>query len=222
MNIQEIYDRDYFENGIASKKSNYKDYSWERLGSYFQAAARHIARCFNPQATLDVGAAKGFLVYALGEIGVDACGIDVSEYAVQNAKAKDKVQIGEARDIGFPDDSFDIVTAFDVLEHIPENEVAKVCSELLRVTKKYVIVRVPTKAEKGDMDAYYETIKPKEWWEEQFAAQGGKIISCDKFVDHGVWWFNIPEYLIVIEKQEKKEEAEKPEKKQRKGRKTVK
>jgi len=221
MSIQEIYDRDYFERGIETKKSNYRDYSWERLGKYFQATAKHIAKCFNPQIALDVGAAKGFLVYALGELGVEAYGIDVSEYAVANAKGR--VEIGTAQDINSPNPVFDVVTAFDILEHIHEAEVPQVCAELLRVAKKYVVVRVPTKEEKGDLDAYHETIKPKEWWEEQFAAQGGKVISCEPFVDRGVWWFNVPEYLIVIEKQEKPE-AEKPKKKQtkKKSKKTAK
>jgi ubiquinone/menaquinone biosynthesis C-methylase UbiE len=223
MNIQKIYDRDYFENGVKAKKSNYFDYSWERLGSYFQATAEHIKNSFKPQKLLDVGTAKGFLVYALSELGVDACGIDVSEYAVQNAKVKDKVQIGKAQDIAFQDGEFDVVTIFDVLGHIPEAEVPQVCAELLRVSKKWVVARVPTRKEQGDLDAFHETVKPKEWWKEQFATQGGKVVSCEPFVNRGVWWFNIPEYLIVIEKQEKPE-AEKPKKKQtkKKSKKTAK
>lgn len=215
MNIQDIYDRDYFENGIATKKSNYKDYSWERLGSYFQATAKHIVKCFKPESLLDVGCAKGFLVYALNQLGIDTLGIDVSEYAIKNAKIPDRVQIGEVQNVKWQDNNFDVVTAFDVMEHISEKEVPKVCGELLRVTKKYVVVRVPTKVEKGDLDAYHETIKPKEWWEKQFAKQGGKVVSNEEYIDKGIWWFNMPEYLIVIEKQEKPAEV-KPKKTQEK------
>lgn len=213
MNIQEIYNKDYFENGIATKKSNYRDYSWERLGSYFQGTAKHIVKCFKPETALDVGTAKGFLPYALSELGVEACGIDVSEYAISNAKGD--VRLGAAQNIEHPTNSVDIVTVFDVMEHIPEKEVSQVCAELLRVTKKWVVVRVPTKEEKGDLDAYHETIKPKEWWEKQFAKQGGKVLPNEKFVDKGIWWFNMPEYLIVIEKQEKPAEV-KPKKTQEK------
>lgn len=219
MNMQEIYDKDYFENGIATKKSNYRDYSWERLGSYFQATAKHIVKCFKPETSLDVGTAKGFLPYALSELGVEACGIDVSEYAISNAKGD--VRLGAAQDIEHPTNGVDVVTAFDVMEHISEKEVPKVCNELLRVAKKYVVVRVPTKDEKGDLDAYHETIKPREWWEEQFAKQGGKVIPNEKFIDKGIWWFNIPEYLIVVEKQEKEAEKPKPKKTQRKKEKKV-
>jgi ubiquinone/menaquinone biosynthesis C-methylase UbiE len=219
MNFQQMYDRDYYENGLATKKSNYKNYSWERLGTYFHATAQHIVKCLKPKKLLDVGCAKGFLVYALGELGVDACGIDVSEYAVANAKAPDMVKLGTAEKIEHQDNSFDVVTALDVLEHIKEKEVPQVCAELLRVTRKWVIVRVPTKKVPGDLDAYHETIRPKEWWEEQFAAAGGKVVSCEAFVDRGVWWFNVPEYLIVVEKQEGKpveKQMEKPAKKQAK------
>lgn len=153
------------------------------------------------------------MVYALYQLGVDAYGIDVSRYAVENAKpeVRDRVKLGKAQEIDYPDNSFDLVTAFDVLEHIKEEEVPQVCAELLRVSKKWVIVRVPTREEPGDLDAYHETIRPKAWWEEQFAAQGGKVVPCDPYVNRGVWWFNVPEYLIVVEKQTEKR-VKKPEK----------
>ena len=69
--LSQVYDSDYFENGPQTKKSNYRDYSWDRLGSYFQRTARHIVDLFKPERTLDVGCAKGFLVKALDESGVD-------------------------------------------------------------------------------------------------------------------------------------------------------
>ena len=201
--LSKIFDKDYFENGKETKKSNYTDYSWDRLGKYFVATARHIIDLFNPATVLDVGCAKGFLVYALEQNGVEAWGIDASEYAVENAEEaiRDKITLGMAEKLPYDDNSFEVVTILDVMEHIPEKNVAKTIKELLRVAKKHVIVRVVTKDVPGDLDSSHETIKPKEWWEEQFTKHGGKVLMCEPYTNSKVWWFNVPEFLIVVEKQ---------------------
>jgi ubiquinone/menaquinone biosynthesis C-methylase UbiE len=203
--LMDVFDRDYFENGIITRKSNYQDYSWSRLGTYFTATAKHITGMFKPKKLLDAGTAKGFLVYALCQAGVDAYGVDISKYAVENAipEVKDRVRLGTIQKLDYPANSFDVVTAFDVLEHIKEEEIPQVCAELLRVSRKWVVVRVPTRKDPGDLDTYHETVKPKQWWEKQFAAAGWKVVPCDPYVNRGVWWFNIPEYLIVVEKAKK-------------------
>lgn len=60
-----FYDQDYFDRGCQSGKSNYIDYSWERIGGEVEKTAAHITKHFAPAKTLDVGCAKGFLVKAL-------------------------------------------------------------------------------------------------------------------------------------------------------------
>ena len=197
-----IFDRDYFENGVATKKSNYKDYSWDRLGSYFQRTARHIVDLFKPERTLDVGCAKGFLVKALDELGVDAYGVDPSTYAVSNAHpdVADKIQQEVAQSIPYPGDTFDVVTCFDVLEHIPAREVPKTLKELLRVSKQWVVLRVVTREVEGDIDSSHETIRDKDWWTEKIEKAGGIVEPVDNFVHSSVWWFNVPEFLMVVRK----------------------
>ena len=167
--LSKIYDRDYFENGVTAKKSNYTDYSWTRLGSYFQKTAKHIVDRFNPKSTFDVGCAKGFLVKALCELGVDAYGIDPSEYALKEAHPdiKERLTPGIAQSIPLGDNECDLVTCFDVLEHIPEKDVAKVLEEMLRVTKEWLILRLVTKKLPGDIDKNRSTIHDKEWWHKQ-------------------------------------------------------
>lgn len=200
--LSNVFDRDYFENGVKTKKSNYRDYSWQRLGSYFQRTAAHIVGKFNPERTLDVGCAKGFLVKALDELGVDAYGIDPSTYAVSNdhPDIAEKIQQEIAQSIPYPDDTFDVVTCFDVLEHIPAREVPKTLKELLRVSKQWVVLRVVTREVEGDIDSSHETIRDKDWWAEKIEKAGGIVESIDGYVDKSVWWFNVPEFLMVVRK----------------------
>ena len=200
--LSQVYDSDYFENGPQTKKSNYRDYSWDRLGSYFQRTARHIVDLFKPERTLDVGCAKGFLVKALDELGVDAYGIDPSVYAVSNAHPDvgDKINLDSAQTIPYPDNTFDVVTCFDVMEHIPMRETSRVLKELLRVSKEWVIIRVVTHEVEGDLDSSHETIRGREWWTERIEKAGGKVESNEPYFKDGVWWFNVPEFLMVVRK----------------------
>jgi len=98
---------------------------------------------------------------------VDAYGVDPSTYAVSNAHPDiaDKIQQEIAQSIPYPENAFDVVTCFDVLEHIPAREVPKTLKELLRVSNQWVVLRVVTREVEGDLDASHETIRDKEWWD---------------------------------------------------------
>lgn len=224
--LSKIFDADYYENGISSQKSNYKDYSWPRLKPYFDQTAQHIKRHFinstinnltpnnsTPSTLLDVGCAKGFLVLSLRNLGINAIGIDASEYAISSTpeEVKDFIAHGLVEDLETcREGQFDIVTAFDVLEHLDEKDVPQACKNLLFAADKYIIVCVPTWKVEGDLDVTHKTIRPREWWEEQFREAGRELAAgstagvsvdiepIDKYVDKNVWWFNIPEFLIVI------------------------
>lgn len=200
--LSQVYDSDYFENGPQTKKSNYRDYSWERLGSYFQRTASHIKEKFNPSTALDVGCAKGFLVKALDELSVDAYGIDPSIYAVTKADdvIADKIQMEVAQSIPYPDNTFDVVTCFDVLEHVPVQQVPKALKEMFRVSKQWVVLRTVTHEVEGDNDSSHETIRDKEWWTEKIEKAGGIVEPVDNFVHSSTWWFNVPEFLMVVRK----------------------
>ena len=200
--LSRIFNKDYFENGIATKKSDYTNYSWIRLGQYFNKTAKHITDKFNPKTALDVGCAKGFLVKALVDLGIDAYGIDPSEYAVAEAPpdVKDKLTLGVAQSLPYPDNKFDVVTCFDVLEYIPETDVPKVLSEMLRVTKDWLVLRLVTREIDDDVDASHKTLHGKDWWHERIEKAGGMVQPVDSYFSGGVWWFNVKEFLIVVKK----------------------
>lgn len=73
-----------------------------------------------PGRLLDVGCALGFFMDAAREHGWQPTGVDLSSYAVrlaQDSGAGD-AYCGELVDIGFADGSFDVVTLWDVIEHM--------------------------------------------------------------------------------------------------------
>lgn len=197
-----FYDEDYFDRGCQSGKSNYVDYSWERIGKEVEKTADHMIRQFAPIKYLDVGCAKGFLVKALCDHGVNAYGIDASEYAVSQApeEINDRVKLGLASDLPYESNQFDLVTIFDVLEHIPEELAKQTCSELLRVSSEWVLIYVVTKHEPDDIDPTHINIKPREWWEARLVELGGQICSIEAIFDPNIWWFNLADRLILVKK----------------------
>ncbi|MFB6357046.1 MAG: class I SAM-dependent methyltransferase [bacterium] len=62
---------------------------------------------------LDVGCAKGFLLYEFTQVvpGVEVRGLDISNYALENAKpeVKDQLDHGHAKDLPYEDNEFDFV-----------------------------------------------------------------------------------------------------------------
>lgn len=83
---------------------------------------------------LDVGCGTGANLEMLSQFGM-AEGVDVSDDALEFCRKKGlKVHKGLAEELPFPDESFDVVTALDVVEHL-DDDVAGL-KEMFRVLKK--------------------------------------------------------------------------------------
>ncbi|MEV7968944.1 class I SAM-dependent methyltransferase [Sphaerisporangium sp. NPDC088356] len=96
--------------------------------------ARELRRLGGPGRALDIGAAGGGNTRVLIEHGWDALVADFSETAVQLARTRGLSAIhADARHLPLPDEHFDLVLAFDVLEHIEEDD--RAVRELVRVLR---------------------------------------------------------------------------------------
>ena len=95
-------------------------------------------------AALDAGCGSGRNLDVLARYGV-AVGVDISPYAVAAAHARGHagVRLGTVEHLPFDDASFDLVTCFDVIEHMPDDRL--VLRELRRVTRPggLLLVTVP-------------------------------------------------------------------------------
>jgi len=84
---------------------------------------------------LDVGCAYGFWADFSRKKGFESSGCDISEFAVSMARKRfphiDFLQADIEKPLDFPSSRFDVVTAFDVLEHCKDLEAA--LSEIRRV-----------------------------------------------------------------------------------------
>jgi SAM-dependent methyltransferase len=96
--------------------------------------ARELRRLGPPGRALDIGAAGGGNTRVLVAHGWDALAADYSETAVELAVRRGLRAIhADACDLPLPGESFDLVLAFDVLEHIEDDHTA--ARELVRVLR---------------------------------------------------------------------------------------
>jgi len=99
---------------------------------------------FGIASVLDVGSGTGFVLLKLKEKmpKIAAVGIEPSEAQrfVGHSKGLSEATLveGDAMNLAFPDDSFDLVCEFGALHHMPHPELA--ISEMIRVARKAIFV----------------------------------------------------------------------------------
>ena len=118
---------------------------------------------------LDVGCGEGHYVRDAIEEGIDAYGIDVSSYALENALAevKDRITFGSITKIPFGDEEFDLMTAFDVIEHIHPKDTLNAIAEIRRVLKPDGIVIITTPSSNFGAwvsDLTHINVRPPKFW----------------------------------------------------------
>jgi SAM-dependent methyltransferase len=95
---------------------------------------------------LDVGCAKGFMLHDLVELIPDITvrGVDVSDYAIAHAMddIKSRVQVADARELPFADNSFDVVIAINTIHNLDREDCAQALREIERVSRKGSFITV--------------------------------------------------------------------------------
>lgn len=142
----EIYGASYFgvERGDA-RRSGYVQY--DRQTSRANIAAYLLWKNFAPRTSLDVGCALGFLVEALRELGVEARGSDISADAISLAHPTVRLHLSQgdlSQGLPFEDGSFELISAFEILEHLAPERVPEALAELARVCRGHVLATIPS------------------------------------------------------------------------------
>lgn len=142
--IAKQYGRDYWDG---ERQYGYGGYTYD---GRWRGVADDMAAHYGLKAgdkILDIGCGKGYLLYEFTQAvpGIEVAGIDISEYAVENAKDEVKpfVRVGNATDLPFDDDSFDFVVSLGTLHNLKISELLTGLREVERVgrgVKKYIMV----------------------------------------------------------------------------------
>jgi SAM-dependent methyltransferase len=130
-------DRRYGYGGFS-----YQARFWQPVIPTFQA---HFGLT-GESSVLDVGCAKGFMLHDMRELipGITVSGIDISEYAIENAIGDTKpfVQVGDARQLPFEDNSFDAVISINTIHNLDRDDCAQALREIERVGRGGAFITV--------------------------------------------------------------------------------
>ena len=119
-----------------------------RLMSAFERTLDELFTRAEPRSLLDVGCGEGVLVEAwakrLGDGRV--VGIDLEEESIQAGWAERQAanleyRVMEAKNLPFAENEFELASAIEVLEHVPDPE--HTLAEMARCAERHLLVSVP-------------------------------------------------------------------------------
>jgi 2-polyprenyl-3-methyl-5-hydroxy-6-metoxy-1,4-benzoquinol methylase len=135
---------------------------------FFADVADQVIERLHPTSVLDAGCAWGFLVEALRKRGVDAWGVDVSEYAIAHVDDSVKEFCWQGSLVEPLLRPYDLVTCIEVIEHMPSDESDTAIANLCAASDRVLLSSTP-----GD---YWEpthlNVQPPENWAAAFARHG--------------------------------------------------
>ncbi|MBT8764476.1 class I SAM-dependent methyltransferase [Desulfohalobiaceae bacterium Ax17] len=127
---------------------------------------------------LDIGCSKGYLVQELLDNKIQSYGIDISSLAFKdmNFNLRSRVTAGSISYIPYKNEAFDVISVFDIVEHIHPKETDVAFKELNRILKKggYLILTTPNSAHIGNWiyDLTHINVRPLAYWEKVFKQNG--------------------------------------------------
>ncbi len=139
-----------------------------QLRQFFDTMATAIVRDIAPRTVLDAGCAMGLLVDALRRHGVEAYGIDISDYAIRHAPlaAQPYCRVGSLID-PLPR-RYDLIVCVEVLEHLAPEDAAAAIGRLCDAADDILFSSTPTDYD----EVTHLNVQPVHYWAGLFAQHG--------------------------------------------------
>ncbi len=147
----------------------YMEGRWEKVA---KAMADHYGLKAGDKV-LDVGCGKGYLMFDFTNVvpGIEVYGLDISEYAINDAKEeiKDRIIDGNATSLPYEDGEFDLVYSLNTLHNLHCFDPDKALREMNRVGKEKYLCVESYRNEKEKVNLLYWQVTceafntPEEW-----------------------------------------------------------
>ena len=171
--IARRFDKDFFDG---DRKNGYGGFSYNpRFWQPVIPTFKDYWNLTKSSSVLDIGCAKGFMMHDFKQIipGITVKGLDISEYAIENSMddVKNDVIVGDAKNLPYDDNSFDVVISINTVHNLEVDECAIALQEIERVSKGKSYITV---------DAYRSTEEKKRMYDWNLTAK--TIMSVDDWV----------------------------------------
>jgi SAM-dependent methyltransferase len=179
-----------YEDGYYAR--HYRDRPWRRRGdrpTFYRSVQRQLRSLAVGNRLLDVGCGEGqFLRRASRTFA--AHGVDLSSEGVAAARAATPqavIEIGSAMNLPFGNESFDVVTCFDVLEHLDDPRASLAEMRRVLASAGVLVVSTPNPASLGHRrkgsrsfiyrDSTHVSVKPISWWRDALRDTGFAVVD---------------------------------------------
>ena len=160
-----LYDASYYQFHMGPESYDRSNPIWSK---FFHLVAEQIIEELHPLTFLDAGCALGFLVEQLRELGVDARGFDISEFAISSAPEALKPFLSLASLTDEIEGTFDVISCIEVLEHLPESLAKPAITNLCGHTEVVIFSSTPDDFE----EPTHLNVRDGGYWAQLFAEEG--------------------------------------------------
>ena len=155
--IARQFGKEFFDG---DRKYGYGGFSYqEKFWSPVVPTFQEFYRLTKSDSVLDVGCAKGFMLYDFQRLipGLKVAGVDISEYAIDNALIDIRrcVQVANATCLPYEDDSFDLVISVNTIHNLEVGELVRALQEIERVSRRNSFVTVDAYNSDEEKEAMY-------------------------------------------------------------------
>lgn len=162
------YDANYFIGAYKDWTGHAYEAGSPFWGAFFSKIADAIVVELRPRSVLDAGCGIGFLVEALRDRGIEAWGIDISKYAIEQTSDRIRPFCAVHSVTEELDRDFDLIVCIEVLEHLPADLAERAVENLTNHTDSVLFSSTPD----DFREPSHIHVQPTEYWVELFARRG--------------------------------------------------
>jgi SAM-dependent methyltransferase len=168
----DLYDEHYYRHYCGEVPYERSD-AWLR---FFGNVADRIVQTIGPRSVLDAGCALGLLVESLRDRGVEAYGVDISEYAIGKVRSDIQPHCWRGSITDPLPRRYDLIVSIEVLEHLPRPAAEAALANLCQFTDDFLFSSSPI----DHRETTHFNVQPPEYWADLFLRQGFvRDVDCD-------------------------------------------